>query len=97
MARCRRLFDLPGSVESYSQMESFDMSQQGAAHRERFLAEIDRRNRRWFEQKTESVEAWASERDPGRGTIVGEHELNNQRGEVIMRMRARGFIARRPA
>ena len=43
------------------------------------------------------VEAWASERDPGRGTIVGEHELVNQRGEVVMRMRARGFIARRPA
>jgi acyl dehydratase len=43
------------------------------------------------------VEAWASERDPRRGTIVGEHELVNQRGEVVMRMRARGFIARRPA
>ena len=43
------------------------------------------------------VDAWASERDPGRGTIVGEHELVNQRGEVVMRMRARGFIARRPA
>jgi len=43
------------------------------------------------------VEAWVSERDPRRGTIVGEHELVNQRGEVVMRMRARGFIARRPA
>ena len=43
------------------------------------------------------VDAWASERDSGRGTIVGEHELVNQRGEVVMRMRARGFIARRPA
>lgn len=43
------------------------------------------------------VDAWASERDPERGTIVGEHELVNQRGEVVMRMRARGFIARRPA
>jgi acyl dehydratase len=42
------------------------------------------------------VEAWVSERDPRRGTIVGEHELVNQRGEVVMRMRARGFIARRP-
>ncbi len=42
------------------------------------------------------VEAWVSERDPQRGTIVGEHELVNQRGEVVMRMRARGFIARRP-
>ena len=43
------------------------------------------------------VDAWVSERDPRRGTIVGEHELVNQRGEVVMRMRARGFIARRDA
>jgi acyl dehydratase len=42
------------------------------------------------------LEAWPSERDPGRGTIVGEHELVNQRGEVVLRMRARGHIARRP-
>ena len=43
------------------------------------------------------VEAWPSETSPGRGTIVGEHELVNQNGEVVMRMRARGFVARRPA
>jgi acyl dehydratase len=43
------------------------------------------------------VDAWPSESDPVRGTIIGEHELVNQRGEVVMRMRARGFIARRPA
>ena len=42
------------------------------------------------------VEAWPSERDPGRGTVVGEHELVNERGEVVMRFRARGHIARRP-
>jgi acyl dehydratase len=42
------------------------------------------------------ADAWISERDPARGTIVGEHELVNQQGEVVMRMRARGFIARRP-
>lgn len=42
------------------------------------------------------VDAWPSERHPGRGTIVGEHELVNQRGEVVMRMRARGHLARRP-
>jgi len=42
------------------------------------------------------VEVWPSERDPGRGTVVGEHELVNQRGEVVMRLRARGHIARRP-
>ena len=43
------------------------------------------------------VDAWVSERDPRRGTIVGEHELVNQNGEVVMRMRARAFIARRHA
>jgi acyl dehydratase len=43
------------------------------------------------------VEAWPSERDRSRGTIVGEHELVNQRGDVVMRMRARGHFARRPA
>jgi acyl dehydratase len=43
------------------------------------------------------VDAWPSERDAGRGTIVGEHELVNQDGRVVMRMRARGFVARRPA
>ena len=42
------------------------------------------------------VESWPSERDSGRGTIVGEHELVNQNGDVVMRMRARAFIARRP-
>jgi acyl dehydratase len=42
------------------------------------------------------VDVWPSETNPGRGTIVGEHELVNQRGEVVFRMRARGFIARRP-
>ncbi|MBV8561462.1 MAG: MaoC family dehydratase [Actinobacteria bacterium] len=42
------------------------------------------------------VEAWPSESSPDRGTIVGEHEMVNQRGEVVMRMRARGFIARKP-
>ena len=43
------------------------------------------------------VDAWPSETNPRRGTIVGEHELVNQRGEVVMRMRARSHIARRPA
>ena len=43
------------------------------------------------------VEAWPSETNPGRGTIVGEHAFVNQRGEVVMRFRARGFVARRPA
>jgi acyl dehydratase len=43
------------------------------------------------------IDAWPSETNRSRGTIVGEHELVNQRGEVVFRMRARGFIARRPA
>jgi acyl dehydratase len=43
------------------------------------------------------VDAWPSETNPRRGTVVGEHELVNQRGEVVMRMRARGHLARRPA
>jgi len=43
------------------------------------------------------VEAWPSETRTDRGTVVGEHELVNQRGEVVMRMRARGHLARRPA
>ena len=43
------------------------------------------------------VDRWPSETNPRRGTIVGEHELVNQRGEVVMRLRARSHIARRPA
>ena len=43
------------------------------------------------------VEAWPSETSPRRGTVVGEHELVNQRGELVMRMRVRGHVARRPA
>ena len=42
------------------------------------------------------VESWPSETSPGRGTIVGEHEFVNQRGEVVMRFRARAHVARRP-
>jgi len=42
------------------------------------------------------VEAWPSETTPSRGTVVGEHEPVNQRGEVVMRMRAWGYLARRP-
>jgi acyl dehydratase len=43
------------------------------------------------------LDLWPSENDAGRGTIVGENELVNQRGEVVMRFRARMHIARRPA
>jgi acyl dehydratase len=41
------------------------------------------------------VETRVSERNPARGTVVTESEALNQRGEVVMRMRARGFFQRR--
>ena len=41
------------------------------------------------------VETRVSERDPRRGTVITESEVRNQEGEVVMRMRARGFFARR--
>jgi len=43
------------------------------------------------------LEAWPSATAPGRGTFIGEHEFVNQRGEVVMRFRARSLMARRPA
>jgi acyl dehydratase len=42
------------------------------------------------------VDAWPSESDPGRGTMVGENELVNQDGVVVLRFRARMHLARRP-
>ena len=42
------------------------------------------------------VESWPSETDPGRGTMVGENELVNQDGVVVMRFRARMHLRRRP-
>jgi acyl dehydratase len=42
------------------------------------------------------VEMWPSETDPRRGTMVGENELVNQDGVVVMRFRARMYFARRP-
>ncbi len=41
------------------------------------------------------LETRPSARDPGRGTVITESEVLNQDGEVVMRMRARGFFARR--
>jgi acyl dehydratase len=37
-----------------------------------------------------------SSTNPGRGTIFGTHEVVNQDDVVVMRFKARGFIARRP-
>jgi acyl dehydratase len=42
------------------------------------------------------LETRPSERDPRRGTVVTESEVLNQDGDVVMRMRARGFFQRRP-
>jgi acyl dehydratase len=42
------------------------------------------------------VETRPSERNSGRGTVTTESEVLNQDGDVVMRMRARGFFARRP-
>jgi acyl dehydratase len=42
------------------------------------------------------LETRPSERNHGRGTVVTESEALNQDGEVVMRMRARGFFSRRP-
>jgi acyl dehydratase len=41
------------------------------------------------------LETRASERDPRSGTVITESEALNQDGTVVMRMRARGFFARR--
>ena len=41
------------------------------------------------------VETRPSERNPTRGTVITDSEAINQDGEVVMRMRARGFFARR--
>jgi acyl dehydratase len=42
------------------------------------------------------LEATPSERRPGRGTVRTHAELRNQRGETVLTMVARGFLARRP-
>ena len=35
--------------------------------------------------------------NPRRGTVITTNEVVNQDGEVVMRLKARGFFARRPA
>lgn len=41
------------------------------------------------------TDAWPSETNPRRGTVVSFNEVLNQHGQVVMTLRARGFIARR--
>ena len=43
------------------------------------------------------LDAWPSERTPGRGTVVTRCEVLNQHDQVVLRMTARGHFARRPA
>lgn len=43
------------------------------------------------------AEAAPSQTRPDRGTLITESELLNQRDEVVMTMRGRGFVARRDA
>ena len=43
------------------------------------------------------LEAAPSQTRPDRGTLITESELVNQRDEVVMTMRGRGFVARRDA
>ena len=38
-----------------------------------------------------------SETNPGRGTVFSTNEVLNQNGTVVLTMKARGFLARRPA
>jgi acyl dehydratase len=47
--------------------------------------------------RTRVADTWPSERNPQRGTVVFESEVLNQEGEVVLRMRSRGFFARRDA
>jgi hypothetical protein len=72
--QCRRLFDLLATVEGDAEIGHPDLGARIAPERENFLAEIDRRNRRWFEQKTESVEAWATDRQALLRAQVAEAE-----------------------
>jgi len=51
-----------------------DISSSLATERDAFVSEIDRRNRRWFEQRTESVEAWAADRQTMLRAQVAEAE-----------------------
>jgi superfamily II DNA or RNA helicase len=60
--QCRRLFDLPAMMAGEQVSQRPDISSAIATERDAFVSEIDRRNRRWFEQRTESVEAWATDR-----------------------------------
>ena len=72
--QCRRLFDLPATIEGEPEGHCPDMAGQAETERQVFLGEIDRRNRGWFAQKTESVEAWAADKQALLSAQVAEAE-----------------------
>ncbi len=85
--QCRRLFDLPASANGATEnlnKHSDHHAAQIETERQGFLAEIDKRNRKWFEQRTASVEAWATDKQTLLRSIVGEAEttLNDKRKEA---------------
>lgn len=47
--------------------------------------------------RTTITDARPSQSTPGRGTVFTTNEVYNQDGELVMRFKARGFFARRPA
>lgn len=82
--QCRRLFDLPATTNG----KTANANKNGEYHasqleveRKTFLDEIDKRNRKWFEQRTGSVEAWASDKQALLRSLVAEAEteLNERR------------------
>ena len=85
--QCRRLFDLPAAVNGRATgLERYDQqhTSQIDAERQALLAEIDKRNRKWFEQRTASVEAWATDKQTLLRSVVAEAEaaLNEKRKEA---------------
>lgn len=63
--QCRRLFDLPVIDVGKWVVESDTETRYARnleTERRSFLEEIDKRNRRWFEQRSSAVEAWATDK-----------------------------------
>jgi superfamily II DNA or RNA helicase len=79
--QCRRLFDLPATTSGTAVVSAEHHTQQREVERKTFLDEIDKRNRKWFEQRTTSVEAWATDKQTLLRSLVAEAEtaLNDMR------------------
>ena len=64
-AQCRRLFDLPASVEQPCSLPGGVASSLGAAHDQRermLLEELSSRNGRWFDLEMDKLDRWADDR-----------------------------------